>query len=717
MNATIEIQFEGNALAVLKQLEQRLGALEKTALKTEKATVSGFQKMNGALKAISFVNITTGLQNMQQGFESINGPGLKFETSMKDLKAITGLTGKSLDDVGLAARANAKHFGGSAADSVESYKLILSQLGPELAKQPALLSNMGRYATLLSKTMGGDVTGATEVLTTAMNQYGVDMYKPIEATRMMGEMMNIMSAASKAGSSELPQIKAAVENSGAEAQAAGLKFSTLNSAIQSLDKAGKKGAEGGTALRSILTTLGKGRFLPKETREELVKAGVDVNKLADKTVSFTDKMRMLQPVMNKDRALINTLFGEYGAAAGQLISTADAQDEMTKAIEGTNTTQEQAKAVMESTEEKISRMNAAIADGKIRFFEATGGATAYLTPLTEIATTMSSFVPLFSGASKAIQWLGKTKLVSAIATKAVTAATWLWNAALTANPIGLLIVGIAAAGAAVYGLSKAFGASSAASRVDNEVKSRVIDKTVEQESALNQLFDSLKSAKVGSEEYNGTLKELEAMQPGIVDKYNLQAGAIKDINAAQKEMIANIIAIAEAEALKELIKEDKMKELRLKKEGPSTWNKIVGFGGVYDAEALNRGEQRDARDQANYSAAKLAKLESSQKYKNAKKNQQGGAVDAITPPTTPTTPPTEDPKKPPAIVSAGGRSGSNSAAFSSDSKEAKRIDVRFTNLVQNLTVQVQNMKDGSSQIKEQITEALIGAVRDFEVAL
>jgi hypothetical protein len=32
----------------------------------------------------------------------------------------------------------------------------------------------------------------------------------------------------------------------------------------------------------------------------------------------------------------------------------------------------------------------------------------------------------------------------AVATKAITAAQWLWNAAMTANPIGLIIVGIAA---------------------------------------------------------------------------------------------------------------------------------------------------------------------------------------------------------------------------------------------------------------------------------
>ena len=43
-------------------------------------------------------------------------------------------------------------------------------------------------------------------------------------------------------------------------------------------------------------------------------------------------------------------------------------------------------------------------------------------------------------------------LASATATKAATAGQWLWNIALTANPIGLIITGLGMAGAAMYAL-------------------------------------------------------------------------------------------------------------------------------------------------------------------------------------------------------------------------------------------------------------------------
>lgn len=44
--------------------------------------------------------------------------------------------------------------------------------------------------------------------------------------------------------------------------------------------------------------------------------------------------------------------------------------------------------------------------------------------------------------------------IGVIATKAVTAAQWLWNAAMTANPIGLVIAGVVALGAGAYMLIK-----------------------------------------------------------------------------------------------------------------------------------------------------------------------------------------------------------------------------------------------------------------------
>lgn len=132
----------------------------------------------------------------------------------------------------------------------------------------------------------------------------------------MAEMMNVMAAAGQAGSAELPAIKAALEQCGMASKAANVSFEETNAAIQVLDKAGKKGSEGGVALRNTLSILSQGRFLPKDTREELERAGIDVLALGDKSKSLKERLELLKPVLN-DSALFSKLFGMENANAAR----------------------------------------------------------------------------------------------------------------------------------------------------------------------------------------------------------------------------------------------------------------------------------------------------------------------------------------------------------------------------------------------------------------
>ena len=80
------------------------------------------------------------------------------------------------------------------------------------------------------------------------------------------------------------------------------------------------------------------------------------------------------------------------------------------------------------------------------------------------------------------------------------------------------------------------------------------------------LFQTLRKAEESSEKYNSTLKRLNEIQPGIIEKYNLQAKSLERINLAEKELIANIMKRAETEARTELIKEKIKKSMQLREE-------------------------------------------------------------------------------------------------------------------------------------------------------
>lgn len=264
------------------------------------ANVKGVESVLGNLaKKLTVLDLVAdSVGKMNEAVNSFSSAGIALDSQMHDLSAVAGVTSEGLKQIEGYARSSARAFGSDAGTVVEGYKLLLSQLTPELGKCPEALKAMGDAIQTTRKLMGGDGTAAAEVLTTAMNQYGVSLDDPMEASRKMAEMMNTMAAASQAGSAELPAIKSALEQCGMAAKSANVSFEETNAAIQVLDKAGKKGAEGGVALRNTLAILSQGRFLPKDTQEELKKAGIDVLALGDKSKSLKERLEMLKPVLN-----------------------------------------------------------------------------------------------------------------------------------------------------------------------------------------------------------------------------------------------------------------------------------------------------------------------------------------------------------------------------------------------------------------------------------
>lgn len=461
MSTTIGYNFkfkssDTGVLATVDKINKGVNTVNQKLNKFGKGFQNTVKGINGAIGAMKVDAMLNNLGRAADGINALNEPGLKLSSSMADLEAITGVTGKKLDSLEKMARKNAKTFGGNAANSVESYKLVLSQLSPEIAKVPEALDSMGNSVSTTSKLMGGDTTAATEVLTTAMNQYQVSLKDPIQASKEMANMMNIMAAGAQEGSAELPQIKQALEQSGLAAKTANVQFSETNAAIQILDKAGKKGSEGGVALRNTLATLSQGRFLPKDTREQLANAGVSLKTLSNTGLSLADRLKPLRKIMN-DQALVTKLFGkENSNAAIAMISGIDEMERLTGVLGGTRTAYEQAAIVMEAPAEKNARLKAQIDDFKISLFNSTNGLIGYASAVGDTARDVGNLIPVMQGMGTVIQFItSKQKLLSVwtgivnTATSVWAGVNWVLNLSLWANPITWIVAGIIALVAAI----------------------------------------------------------------------------------------------------------------------------------------------------------------------------------------------------------------------------------------------------------------------------
>lgn len=447
-------QTAERAASVVDDVEESVDTLGKTS-----ETVGG--KMEKLGKGMFFLNqLKEGVDNIRDAFGDAIEPGIRFETAVAEMSGITNMSGKELDSLADKARQTARTFGADAADATGLYTSLLSKLTPELKKAPDALQIMSNNVMTLSKTMKGDVAGATDAMTTAMNQFKVSMADPAQAAKTMTEYMNIMAAGAVEGSSEVTKVAAALEQAGLTAKTFGVTFAETNASIQLLDKAGKKGSEGGVALRNVINKL---QAPTSDAVKQLKAAGVNIGTLQNQSLSLTDRLRALSPVM-KNASVMSSLFGgENMAAAMALVDGVDQIDTWTEAIQGTTAATDMAAKQMDTYAEKQKRMQAFIDDLKISFFELVepiapvieiiGGVVGVLVTLGTVAWSVGqimTIVPL----KASIAWLaGMAKMVFSTITSASAI-----TAAIASIPIiGWIAIAITAIGALVAYLWNKFG--------------------------------------------------------------------------------------------------------------------------------------------------------------------------------------------------------------------------------------------------------------------
>ena len=445
-------------LTVINEKGQKMassvgGSLNTISEKLEQTTkkASGLGDSLKKIRPIDWQAIGASINQINDRLQSAAAVGADYDAALRDVSAITGITGNNLEDLGAKARKLSVEFGTGAVPNLETFQTILSRLGPDVANSSEALGNMGKYANTLSKTMKNDVVGATDALTTSMLQFKVDLNDPIAAAKEMERMMNVMAAGAKEGAMEVPQISLALSQAGGTAKLANLTFEETNSALQALAQNGKYGAEAGVGLRNVLIKMNAPSALSKEATTMLKQYGVNMKIVSDSTLPFSERLKELQKIGKNTDALAAVFGAENIQAAQGLIQSAQYQEELTQKITGTNVAYEQASIVMDGWSEKLRRAKMWLEDLQIGSFKFTSVLSAGFGALSSTAQLAADLSTAYSGLSPVLRsttiWLKGTALwqnAAALSTKVYTAAQWLLNAALTANPIGLIIIAIAA---------------------------------------------------------------------------------------------------------------------------------------------------------------------------------------------------------------------------------------------------------------------------------
>ena len=170
-----------------------------------------------------------------------------LDKNLDSLQSLTGLDDSSMKNMSKAAVDMSKDFKASAGDIVDSMKLIGSQ-APVLLKDQEGLKAVTAAANTLAEAGQIGVVDAAKAITTTMNQMNVS------ASEASG-IINTLAAASQQGAADIAYLNTAFEKTGTQAKSAGMSYSDLAAAIETVAPKFSSADVAGSKLEALLLAL------------------------------------------------------------------------------------------------------------------------------------------------------------------------------------------------------------------------------------------------------------------------------------------------------------------------------------------------------------------------------------------------------------------------------------------------------------------------------
>jgi len=249
--------------------------------------------------------------------------------------------------------------------------------------------------------------------------------------------------------------------------------------------------------------------------------------------------------------------------------------------------------------------------------------TGIITKIKDVATTVSSTV---------------AKYATAAATQVVTAAQWLWNAAVVANPLVALVVAIVAAGAAIYKLTSYLMENTKANEVASLATAKMTAQLKEQSIQAARGLRALKE----SADYNYELAKANGASTAELRK--MKEASInaeialnkKNVTIAQATFLQerNNLAVAKANGLSddEIAKKEKLVQASYKEFQEqnnlldTSYKERAKLIKSFNVEIAN--ENKQAKDKANDEAQKQREKDKADALKKKQEAIQKAKDDA-----------------------------------------------------------------------------------------
>ncbi|MCX6223787.1 MAG: phage tail tape measure protein [Bacteroidia bacterium] len=409
-----------------------------------------------------------------------------FEERLDNLSALTGLNGKELEWLGVKAKETSVsitesgvRIKQSATDILDAYTKMGSQR-PELLKDKEALAAVTEAAIILSEAGKMELEPATAALATTMNQFNLE-------ARDANRIINTIAAGSKVGAGEIPYLTEVIEKSGTTANLMGISIEQMVGTIEAIAPKFAEARRAGTALDRVLLKMREKGIGMKDGVFDLNRA---IDELRIRFANGESSAALFGVEQSKMGEILVMNQGDMNKYTGEVTNTSIAFEQAGKNTNNMAAKLAQAKnkvalmyieigeklapAVIRSTNafnyflKALMALPQFIRNNQILLVALLGAILSYNGALLKsiaisIADTAirikAAIVLKASIASRALE--AQMTMVQATQTKALTiwqraavTVQWALNAAMTANPVGLVIAGITALVLALMYFSK-----------------------------------------------------------------------------------------------------------------------------------------------------------------------------------------------------------------------------------------------------------------------
>lgn len=403
------------AQEAVNQLDDKLEESGEEAQQTGEKGTKAFDSVGKSIRNIELTSLIQQVQMVGETLGKLAAPAVGFGQSMADLSAITGSVGDELEDLKQTARDVGKASGLGASESARAFAILAGQIDVPIES----LKVLQRETITLAQAGALPLEDAANAVAGTINQFGMEAS---EASRVV----NVLAAGSRAGGAEVVDLSESFKVAGAAANAAGVSIEETAGALEVLAQNNTKGAEAGTAMRNMLVAM-------------QARLGIDVSQ-----TGFVGGLKIIQQELDKMQSPVERTtflakaFGRENMVAAQfLLSNADAVEEMTTAVTGTNSAMEQAEIRNDTWAHKMEVARAKIDDVLISMSSLSGSLLPMAGIIGEQVSKFSGLIPIISSASKMLQGFSIKTTVATVAQKGL-------NAVLRANPIGAVVTAISA---------------------------------------------------------------------------------------------------------------------------------------------------------------------------------------------------------------------------------------------------------------------------------